>query len=218
MWPAPSAAPVSCKGHFHYAEKKGYSGVGLYTREDTQRGLDRLRQPRVRRRRPLHRKALRQARPQAQPDQLLLPQRQQRPRAPGSQVPFPRRHVPAPDAALKSQREFILVADVNIAHKEADLKNWKGNLKNSAVSCPRNAPGWTSSSAAARARAAWSMSTASCNPTPPTSATHGGATAARPMPRMWAGAWTTTSRRRSWPPWPSAPPSTKTRSSATMRR
>ena len=33
--------------------------------------------------------------------------------------------------ALKATREFILVGDVNIAHKEIDLKNWKGNLKNS---------------------------------------------------------------------------------------
>ncbi len=34
-------------------------------------------------------------------------------------------------AALKSQREFILCGDINIAHKEADLKNFKGNTKNS---------------------------------------------------------------------------------------
>lgn len=33
--------------------------------------------------------------------------------------------------ALKAEREFILVADVNIAHKEIDLKNWRGNQKNS---------------------------------------------------------------------------------------
>jgi exodeoxyribonuclease-3 len=32
---------------------------------------------------------------------------------------------------LRGQREFILCGDVNIAHKEMDLKNWKGNLKNS---------------------------------------------------------------------------------------
>ena len=31
----------------------------------------------------------------------------------------------------KSGREIILCGDVNIAHKEIDLKNWKGNLKNS---------------------------------------------------------------------------------------
>ncbi|MGH8817018.1 MAG: exodeoxyribonuclease III, partial [Achromobacter pestifer] len=28
-------------------------------------------------------------------------------------------------------REFIICGDWNIAHKEIDLKNWKGNLKNS---------------------------------------------------------------------------------------
>ncbi len=34
--------------------------------------------------------------------------------------------------ALKaSGREVILCGDVNIAHKEIDIKNWKGNLKNS---------------------------------------------------------------------------------------
>lgn len=32
---------------------------------------------------------------------------------------------------LQAQREFILCGDVNIAHQEMDLKNWKGNLKNS---------------------------------------------------------------------------------------
>lgn len=33
--------------------------------------------------------------------------------------------------ALRSGSEVILCGDVNIAHKEIDLKNWKGNLKNS---------------------------------------------------------------------------------------
>lgn len=35
------------------------------------------------------------------------------------------------DNLEKSGREIILCGDVNIAHKEIDLKNWKGNLKNS---------------------------------------------------------------------------------------
>ncbi|MCY1215206.1 Exodeoxyribonuclease [compost metagenome] len=30
-----------------------------------------------------------------------------------------------------SGREIVLCGDVNIAHKEIDIKNWKGNLKNS---------------------------------------------------------------------------------------
>jgi exodeoxyribonuclease-3 len=32
---------------------------------------------------------------------------------------------------LKAERDFVLVGDVNIAHKEIDLKNWKGNRGNS---------------------------------------------------------------------------------------
>jgi exodeoxyribonuclease-3 len=32
---------------------------------------------------------------------------------------------------LRAQRDFILVGDINIAHKEIDLKNWRGNQKNS---------------------------------------------------------------------------------------
>jgi exodeoxyribonuclease III len=33
--------------------------------------------------------------------------------------------------ALKAEREFILLGDVNIAHKQIDLKNWRSNQKNS---------------------------------------------------------------------------------------
>jgi exodeoxyribonuclease III len=32
---------------------------------------------------------------------------------------------------LKAQREFILCGDLNIAHQEQDLKNWRSNQKNS---------------------------------------------------------------------------------------
>ena len=32
---------------------------------------------------------------------------------------------------LKATREFILCGDINIAHQQIDLKNWKSNQKNS---------------------------------------------------------------------------------------
>ncbi len=41
---------------------------------------------------------------------------------------------------LAQERELILVGDINIAHKEIDLKNWRGNQKNSGF-LPRSAPG-----------------------------------------------------------------------------
>ena len=34
-------------------------------------------------------------------------------------------------AELAAEREFILMGDVNIAHQERDLRNWKSNQKNS---------------------------------------------------------------------------------------
>ena len=33
--------------------------------------------------------------------------------------------------ALKKQRNYVLCGDINIAHQEIDLKNYKGNKKNS---------------------------------------------------------------------------------------
>jgi exodeoxyribonuclease-3 len=51
--------------------------------------------------------------------------------APGSQVPL-HGPVPAAPAALHAEgREVVICGDWNIAHKEIDLKNWKGNKKNS---------------------------------------------------------------------------------------
>jgi exodeoxyribonuclease III len=32
---------------------------------------------------------------------------------------------------LRAERDFILVGDINIAHQEIDLRNWKSNQKNS---------------------------------------------------------------------------------------
>ncbi|HEY1228894.1 MAG TPA: exodeoxyribonuclease III, partial [Ramlibacter sp.] len=34
-------------------------------------------------------------------------------------------------ARLATQREIVLVGDINIAHQEIDLRNWKGNRRNS---------------------------------------------------------------------------------------
>ena len=36
-----------------------------------------------------------------------------------------------PKALRRKRREYIICGDWNIAHKEIDLKNWKGNKKNS---------------------------------------------------------------------------------------
>ena len=117
-------------GHFHYAEKKGYSGVGLYTAEApsdviTGLGMDEFdfegRWIEKRFDKPGRKLSLISC---YFPSGSSGEERQQ--------VKFRFLAALYPHLlALQAEREFILVADVNIAHKEIDLKNWKGNLKNS---------------------------------------------------------------------------------------
>ena len=117
-------------GYFHLADKKGYSGVGIYSRaepSDVIAGFDGAefdtegRYLELRFDTPAARRSIiscyfpsgssgeeRQLAKYRFLD-LIYPHLQK----------------------LKSQREFIVCSDVNIAHKEIDLKNWKSNQKNS---------------------------------------------------------------------------------------
>ena len=117
-------------GHFHYAQKKGYSGVGLYTRHepsDVRIGFgvpefdDEGRWVELRFDKPGRKLSLISC---YFPSGSSGEERQQ--------AKFRFLDAMAPHLAqLKKTREFILVGDVNIAHREADLKNWKSNQKNS---------------------------------------------------------------------------------------
>ncbi|HEX2010281.1 MAG TPA: exodeoxyribonuclease III [Roseateles sp.] len=118
------------KGHFHYAQKKGYSGVGLYTVEEPSDviygiGVDEFdfegRWVEKRFDKPGRKLSLISC---YFPSGSSGEERQQ------AKFRFLAAIYPHL-MQLKGEREFILVGDVNIAHKEIDLKNWKGNLKNS---------------------------------------------------------------------------------------
>ncbi len=118
------------KGHFHYAEKKGYSGVGLYTREEPSdlivgMGVAEFdaegRWVEKRFDKPGRKLSLISC---YFPSGSSGEERQQA-KFRFLDAVFPKL------MQLKAEREFILVGDINIAHKEIDLKNWKGNLKNS---------------------------------------------------------------------------------------
>ena len=118
------------KGHFHFAEKKGYSGVAIYTRHepsDVVVGWDggefdaEGRYVELRFDTPQRKFSIISS---YFPSGSSGEERQQ--------AKF--RFLAGIDphlVALKKKREFILCGDVNIAHHEKDLKNWKGNLKNS---------------------------------------------------------------------------------------
>ncbi|MBT9507961.1 MAG: exodeoxyribonuclease III [Rhodoferax sp.] len=118
------------KGYFHFAEKKGYSGVGIYTRHepsevvvgygsadfDAEGRYVELRFDTASTKRSIISCYF--------PSGSSGEERQQ------AKFRFLDELYPHL-TQLKSEREFILCGDVNIAHQEIDLKNWKGNRKNS---------------------------------------------------------------------------------------
>jgi exodeoxyribonuclease-3 len=117
-------------GHFHCAEKKGYSGVGLYTREAPPEIIQGFGSPEfdaegryleARFDRPGRRLSIISC---YFPSGSSSEERQQA-KFRFLAVFFP--HL----QRLLAEREFILLGDVNIAHREIDLKNWKSNQKNS---------------------------------------------------------------------------------------
>ena len=118
------------RGHFHYAQKKGYSGVGLYARKapsDVKIGFgskefdDEGRWIETR---------FDTAKKKFSVISCYFPSGSSGPERQEAKFRFLAKMYPHL-VKLKAEREFILVGDVNIAHHEIDLKNWKGNLKNS---------------------------------------------------------------------------------------
>jgi exodeoxyribonuclease-3 len=118
------------KGHFHFAQKKGYSGVGVYTRHepsDVVIGFDgdefdaEGRYAEVRFDTPSRKLSV---------ISVYFPSGSSGPERQEAKFRFLDKMYPHL-MALKAERDFVVCSDVNIAHQQADLKNWKGNLKNS---------------------------------------------------------------------------------------
>jgi exodeoxyribonuclease-3 len=118
------------RGHFHFAEKKGYSGVAVYSRfepTDVVIGFGSHefdpegRYVELRFDTPARRISIISA---YFPSGSSGEDRQQ------AKFRFLDQFYPHL-VSLKQRRDFILCGDVNIAHKEIDLKNWKSNQKNS---------------------------------------------------------------------------------------
>ncbi|UIN21397.1 exodeoxyribonuclease III [Herbaspirillum frisingense] len=120
-------APAGYVGHFHYAQKKGYSGVGVYSR----------RQP----------DSVRIGFGNTEFDDegryvecdygdltvisLYAPSGSSSEERQEAKFRFMEAFLPHLMDLEKSGREVVICGDWNIAHKEIDLKNWKSNQKNS---------------------------------------------------------------------------------------
>ena len=120
-------APAGYHGHFHYAEKKGYSGVGIYSREKPAKvaagfGVAEF---------DAEGRFLRTDFGKLSVISLYLPSGSSGDHRQASKFRFLDAFFPLMKRLRKAGREIVLCGDWNIAHREIDLKNWKGNLKNS---------------------------------------------------------------------------------------
>jgi len=118
------------RGHFHYAEKKGYSGVGVYSRHEPSDVVVGFgshefdaegRYVEARFDTPARKLSIISAYfPSGSSGEL-------RQTAKFRFLAEMHEHL----MRMKGEREFILCGDINIAHQQIDLKNWRSNQKNS---------------------------------------------------------------------------------------
>ena len=119
--------PHGYHGRFHYAEKKGYSGTGVYSKTAPDQ----------------HRIGFGCVEFDAEGRytrcdfgdltiiSLYAPSGSSSPERQLAKFRFMEVFLPHLQELQAEGREIVICGDWNIAHKEIDLKNWKGNLKNS---------------------------------------------------------------------------------------
>ncbi len=118
-------------GHFHYAEKKGYSGVGIYVRRAPERVIAGIGVAEF----DAEGRYLRADWPGLSVISLYVPSGSSSPERQAAKFRFMDVFYPHLAAlraeAKQTDREIVICADWNIAPTAIDLKNWKSNQKNS---------------------------------------------------------------------------------------
>ncbi len=117
-------------GHFHYAQKKGYSGVGLYTRKAPSEVVTGFGNKEFDAEGRYVEARYDTARRKFSVISCYFPSGSSGEERQAAKFRFLARMYPHL-RKLQAEREFILVGDINIAHQEIDLRNWKSNQKNS---------------------------------------------------------------------------------------
>ena len=120
-------SPNGYHGYFHYAEKKGYSGVGLYTKKKPDRVVEGIRVREF----DAEGRYVRADFGKLSVISVYLPSGSAGEHRQQSKFRFMAEFYPHLAKLARERREFIVCGDWNIAHKEIDLKNWRGNRKNS---------------------------------------------------------------------------------------
>ena len=128
----PDLAPEMSKpgiftGHFHCAEKKGYSGVGIYTRKPADRIIEGIGHAEF----DAEGRYLQADFGKLSIISLYLPSGSSSEERQAAKFRFMALFLPRMAELRASGREVIVCGDWNIAHQAIDLKNWRSNQKNS---------------------------------------------------------------------------------------
>jgi exodeoxyribonuclease III len=119
--------PGGFHGYFHCAEAKGYSGVGIYCRKRPDRIVEGLGIREF----DAEGRYLRADWDRLSVISVYLPSGSSGEHRQRVKFRFMERFFPHLMQLRKEKREIVLCGDWNIAHREIDLKNWRGNRRNS---------------------------------------------------------------------------------------
>lgn len=119
--------PEGYYGHFHYAQKKGYSGVGIYSKKKPDMVIEGLGMDDI----DAEGRYLECRFGHLSVISLYLPSGSSGEERQAFKFDVMARLMPHLESLISSGFEVIICGDWNIAHQEIDLKNYKGNKKNS---------------------------------------------------------------------------------------
>ena len=119
--------PAGMMGWFHCAEKKGYSGVGLYARRKPTRVVEGIGHTEF----DAEGRYVRADFGNLSVVSVYVPSGSSSPERQEAKFRFMDEFFPHLEALAAEGREMVLCGDWNIAHTEKDLKNWRSNQKNS---------------------------------------------------------------------------------------
>lgn len=119
--------PAGYHSYYFDAIKPGYSGVAIFCREKPENVITGLGWPHA----DQEGRYIQADFPQFSVASLYMPSGTSGEERQKIKFDFMERYLPKLKEIIQSKRPFIICGDWNIAHKKIDLKNWRGNQKNS---------------------------------------------------------------------------------------
>ncbi len=119
--------PDGYTGYFHFAERPGYSGVGLYCRKPPDRIIEGLGIADI----DAEGRYIEAQYGKLSIASVYIPSGSSSPERLAVKFRFMERVIAPLHKLASSGRDVILCGDWNVAHRPIDLKNWRSNQKNS---------------------------------------------------------------------------------------